>query len=92
MKDYYVYILTTTYNTVLYIGVTNDLRRRVYEHKLKVADGFTKKYQIHKLVYCENCHEVKDAIAREKQLKNWSRKKKIALIESVNPKWEEIEV
>ena len=92
MKDYYVYILTTTNNTVLYIGVTNDLRRRVYEHKLKVADGFTKKYQIHKLVYCENCHEVKDAIAREKQLKNWSRKKKIALIESVNPKWEEIEV
>ena len=70
MKDYYVYILTTTNNTVLYIGVTNDLRRRVYEHKLKVADGFTKKYQIHKLVYCENCHEVKDAIAREKQLKN----------------------
>ena len=63
MKDYYVYLLTTTYNTALYIGVTNDLRRRVYEHKLKVADGFTKKYQIHKLVYCENCHEVKDAIA-----------------------------
>ena len=92
MKDYYVYILTTTNDTVLYIGVTNDLRRRVYEHKLKVADGFTKKYQIHKLVYCENCHEVEDAIAREKQLKNWSRKKKIALIESVNPKWEEIEV
>ena len=92
MKDYYVYILANTNHTVLYIGVTGNLRRRVYEHKTGVIEGFTKKYRVHKLVYFENCHDVKDAIRREKQLKHWGSVKKRALIESVNPEWKEIEV
>ncbi len=91
MRDYYVYIMANDYNTFTYVGVTNDLHRRVYEHKLGVNEGFTKKYRIHKLVYCENCHDVKDAIQREKQLKGWTREKKKALIETVNPEWKEIE-
>ena len=91
MKDYYVYILTNDNNTVMYIGITNNIRRRVYEHKTGVFEGFTKKCRVHKLVYCESCHDVKDAIAREKQLKAWSRAKKNALVESVNPDWKEIE-
>ena len=90
MNDYYVYILTNDNNTVMYIGITNNIRRRVYEHKTGVFEGFTKKYRVHKLVYCEKCHNVNDAIAREKQLKNWSRTKKNALVESVNPDWKEI--
>ena len=85
MKDYYVYIMANDNHTVLYIGVTGDLRRRVYEHRTGVVEGFTKKYQVHKLVYFENCHDVKDAIRREKQLKHWGSVKKRALIESVNP-------
>ena len=91
MKDYYVYIMANDNHTVLYIGVTGDLRRRVYEHRTGVVEGFTKKYQVHKLVYFENCHDVKDAIRREKQLKGWTRAKKKALIETVNPEWKEIE-
>ncbi len=91
MNDYYVYILTNEKNTVMYMGVTNDIRRRVYEHKTGVYEGFTKKYQVHKLVYVESCHDVKDAIAREKQLKKWSRQKKNELVEKVNPTWKEIE-
>ena len=73
MKDYYVYILSNKANTVLYIGVTNNLERRIYEHKNGVLEGFTKKYNVHKLVYFEMCGDIKDAIAREKQLKKWSR-------------------
>ena len=92
MKDYFVYIMANSNNTVTYVGVTNDLHRRVYEHKLGINEGFTKKYRVHKLVYCENCHDVKDAIQREKQLKHWGSVKKRALIESVNPEWKEIEV
>ena len=91
MKDYYVYILANTNHTVLYIGVTGNLRRRVYEHKTGVIEGFTKKYRVHKLVFFENCHDIKDAIKREKQLKGWTREKKKALIETVNPEWKEIE-
>ena len=90
MNDYYVYILTNEKNTVMYIGITNDVRRRVYEHKTGVFEGFTKKYQVHKLVYVECCHDVKDAIAREKQLKGWTRKRKNELVEKVNPEWKEI--
>ena len=82
--------MTNLKNSVLYIGITNDLRRRVYEHKNGIFEGFTKKYRVHKLVYVESCHDVKDAIRREKQLKGWIREKKIALIESVNPEWKEI--
>ena len=91
MKDYYVYIMANANHTVLYIGVTNNLRRRVYEHKTGVIEGFTKKYRVHKLVYSENCHDIKDALQREKQLKGWTREKKKALIGTVNPEWREIE-
>ena len=77
MKDYYVYIMTNQYNNVMYIGITNDLKRRVYEHKTGYFEGFTKKYNVHKLVYVENCHEVTDAIKREEQLKSWRREKRM---------------
>ena len=89
MKTYYVYIMTNDSGT-LYIGVTNDLQRRVYEHKKKLVEGFTKKYNITKLVYYEETHDVTTAIEREKQLKGWLRKKKVVLIESMNPYWEDL--
>ena len=87
---YYVYILTNQNNTVLYTGITNDLKRRVNEHREGLADGFTKKYRVHKLVYFEETSEVISAIAREKQIKGGSRKKKIDLIVSVNPEWRDL--
>ncbi len=86
-KQYYVYIMTNRRNTVLYAGVTSDLIRRVYEHKAKVVDGFTKKYNIIKLVYYEVCEDIENAILREKQIKAGSRQKKIQLIESTNREW-----
>src|SRR5512139_1986061 len=89
-KQYYVYIMTNEANRVLYTGVTNDLRRRVYEHKHKLVEGFTSKYNITQLVYFEDTPDVRAAIAREKQIKGWLRSKKIALIESMNPKWEDL--
>ena len=89
---YYVYILTTRNNTVLYTGVTNDLKRRVFEHKSGLNEGFTKKYHVHKLVYFEIFDYVELAIAREKQIKGYSREKKIKLIESVNSEWKELDV
>ena len=89
MNDYYVYILTNERNTLLYIGVTNNLVRRLYEHKNRLNEGFTKDYWISKLVYFESCHSIEDAIRREKQLKNWRREKKIALIERMNPYWKD---
>ncbi len=88
MKEYYVYVMTNGVRT-LYIGVTNDLMRRVFEHKEKVAEGFTKKYNITMLAYYEIASDVQAAIAREKQLKSWRRSKKIALIESSNPRWKD---
>ena len=87
---YYVYILANKNNTVLYIGMTNDLRRRLYEHKTEQLDGFTKKYHIHKLVYLEEYSDVDYAIAREKQLKKWLRSKKNSLIETQNPDWDDL--
>jgi len=90
MNDYYVYILTNQNNHVMYIGVTNNLRRRVYEHKMGLYEGFTKKYRVHKLVYFESCHDVKAAIQREKQLKGWSREKKNSLVMSQNPEWKDL--
>ena len=84
---YYVYILTSKTNSVLYIGVTNDLRRRLYEHKNELIEGFTKKYHVHKLVYFEKYSDIHDAIAREKQLKRWIRAKKNSLVETKNPNW-----
>ena len=87
---YYVYILTNKTDEVMYIGVTNDLRRRLYEHKNKQIEGFTKKYHVHKLVYFEEYSEVNDAITREKQLKRWVRSKKNLLVETKNPNWDDL--
>ncbi|HAN09732.1 MAG TPA: excinuclease ABC subunit C [Clostridiales bacterium] len=89
-REYYVYILTNKYNKVLYIGVTNDLIRRVYEHKEKMTDGFTSRYNINKLVYYETTGDIRVAIEREKQLKGGSRKDKKELIENNNSKWEDL--
>lgn len=89
MKQYYVYIMTNRSKT-LYTGVTNDLMRRVYEHKNKMVEGFTKKYNITKLVYFVETNDVQSAITREKQIKGWLRAKKIALIESKNPEWKDL--
>ena len=87
---YYVYILTSKTDAVMYIGVTNDLRRRLYEHKKEQIEGFTKKYHVHKLVYFEAYSDPQIAIKREKQLKRWIRKKKIELIEAQNPDWKDL--
>ncbi|HEX5872944.1 MAG TPA: GIY-YIG nuclease family protein [Longimicrobium sp.] len=84
--NYYVYILAST-NRVLYVGMTNDLVRRVSQHKRGVLPGFTKRYNVDQLVYFEHTHHVDAAIAREKQIKGWVRKKKVELIESHNPQW-----
>ena len=83
-------MMTNEYNNVLYIGVTNDLARRVYEHKSGLIEGFTKQYNVHKLVWFESCHDVKAAIAREKQLKGWIRSKKEELIQKKNPEWKDL--
>lgn len=85
--NYYVYILANWNNKVIYVGVTDNLERRVYEHKNKLLDGFTKKYNINKLVYYEQTADVKSAIQRKKEIKKWRREKKNKLIESINPKW-----
>ena len=87
---YYVYILTNKTNHVMYIGVTNNLDRRLYEHKEEQVKGFTKKYHVHKLVSFEEYHEINDAITREKQLKGWSRAKKNLLVETENPNWNDL--
>ena len=91
MQEYFIYIMTNKSKT-LYIGVTNDLHRRVYEHKNKLIDGFTKKYNISKLVYFEVYTSIEDAIKREKQLKNWHRQWKINLIESSNKVWKDLSI
>ena len=89
--NYYVYILTNKYGTVLYTGVTKDLVRRVYEHKNHLdKDSFTAKYKVTKLVYFEETTDVKSAIEREKQIKSWSRDRKTSLIFELNPKWEDL--
>ena len=88
---YYVYILTNTTGTVVYTGVTTDLIRRVYEHKHNAdPNSFTAKYSVHKLVYFEQTNSRYEAISREKQIKSWNRKRKNHLVESKNPKWEDI--
>lgn len=89
MKQYYVYIMTNNSRT-LYRGVTDDLVRRVYEHRNKLIEGFTRKYNITRLVYYEITSDVRAAIQREKQIKGWLRKKKIALIEAANPEWKDL--
>lgn len=92
MKKYFVYILASKRNGTLYIGMTNDLRRRIAEHNQKSMPGFTQKYDVTCLVYFEEFADPRYAIEREKVLKGWMRKKKLALIESVNPDWKEIEL
>ncbi|MEA1995224.1 MAG: GIY-YIG nuclease family protein [Campylobacterota bacterium] len=89
-KQYYVYIMTNKNNTVLYTGVTNNLKRRIYEHKAKLVDGFTKRYNVSKLVYCEIFENAYSAISREKQIKSGSRQKKIDLINSINEEWKDL--
>ncbi len=89
MANYFVYILTNRSGT-LYVGVTNNLLRRVYEHKHKLIPGFTKRYKIDRLVYYEHTPDVRAAIAREKQIKPWRREKKVALIESKNRDWHDL--
>ncbi len=87
---YYVYMLSNWNHNVLYIGVTSELSRRLYEHKNKLAAGFTSRYNVHKLVYYETCGDVRSAIAREKELKGWRREKKNALVEKYNPDWHDL--
>ena len=91
-KQYYVYIITNRHHTVFYTGVTNDLRRRIYEHKNKLVGGFTKKYIIWKLLYYEIYDDVRLALDREKQIKDFRREKKFELIERLNPSWKELEI
>ncbi len=89
MNKYYIYILASESGT-LYIGVTNNLIRRIYEHKNNLVEGFSNKYLCHKLVHFEEYSDIKDALNREKQLKNWRRSKKQNLISKNNPKWEDL--
>jgi putative endonuclease len=89
MKQYYVYIMASLARTI-YTGVTNDLQRRVYEHKQKETPGFSQRYNVTRLVHYESTNSVHVAIAREKQIKGWTRAKKIALIETANPEWKDL--
>jgi putative endonuclease len=88
-REYYVYIMSNAART-LYTGVTNDLERRVYEHKNSLTPGFTSRYGLTKLVYFESTSDVESAITREKQIKGWLRRKKIELIEAANPAWQDL--
>ena len=90
MKYGYVYILASKRNGTLYIGVTGDLIKRVYEHKNDFVDGFTKKYRVHSLVYYKQCDDIELAISEEKRLKRWNRKWKLELIEKENPQWKDL--
>jgi putative endonuclease len=87
---YYVYLLTNKNNNVMYVGMTNDLERRVYEHKTKMIPGFTEKYNIEKLVYFEETSDVRSALAREKEIKKWRREKKNNLVVAVNREWNDL--
>ena len=88
--NYYIYIITNKYNKVIYVGMTNNLDRRLFEHKNKMLEGFTKKYNVDKLVYYEHTSNVDAAIAREKEIKKWRREKKNKLIETNNPDWKDL--
>ncbi|UOY05406.1 GIY-YIG nuclease family protein [Muricauda sp. SCSIO 64092] len=90
--QYYVYILTNKKNGTLYIGISNDLERRIWEHRNKLVEGFTKKYSLNRLVYFEQYQYVNDAILREKRLKKWKRQWKINLIEEENPEWNDLAI
>jgi len=90
MNTYFVYILASRRNGTLYIGLTNNLRRRIEEHKTGLIPGFTNEYRVHTLVYFESHHNVHDAISREKQIKKWNRRWKLNLIEQQNPTWQDL--
>ncbi len=90
MQNYYVYILASRRNGTLYIGVTNDLVKRVYEHKNGLMGGFTKKYGVHRLVYYEQSDDIYSAIQRERRMKKWKRQWKIELIQKLNPEWKDL--
>lgn len=90
MKEYCVYILASKKNGTLYIGVTNNLLKRVYEHKNNLVEGFTQKYNVHKLVYYEKYDDIYGAISREKRMKKWKRQWKIELIKKFNPDWKDL--
>jgi putative endonuclease len=89
-KHFYVYLLTNWNNKVMYVGVTNDLHRRLYEHKNKLVKGFTEKYNVDKLVYFEETDNVKSALEREKDIKKWRRERKNNLVINVNPAWKDL--
>jgi putative endonuclease len=89
-KSYYVYMMTNKNNSVLYTGVTNDLERRVYEHRQKLVEGFTRRYNATKLVFFEVCSDIEVAIAREKQIKGGSRRDKVELVNSINGDWRDL--
>jgi putative endonuclease len=89
-KNYYVYLLTNWNNRVIYVGVTNDLSRRIYEHKNKLIPGFTKKYKLNKLIYFEETCDINAAITREKEIKRWRREKKDKLVNQINPNWQDL--
>ena len=90
MSQHYVYMLASKYNGTLYVGVTNDLIRRIYEHKNDFVEGFTSKYAVHRLVYFEQCEDFESALQREKRIKEWKRRWKIELIEKGNPLWKDL--
>ncbi len=89
-REYFVYIMTNPSHTVLYIGVTNNIQRRSFEHQQKLVPGFTTKYNCTNLVYAESCGDILEAIEREKQLKKWRREKKEWLINQENPEWQDL--
>ena len=89
-KSYYVYLLTNWNNQVMYVGVTNNLERRMYEHKEKIVKGFTEKYNVNKLVYYEETSDIVEALNREKEIKKWRRDKKNRLVENTNPLWHDL--
>jgi putative endonuclease len=89
-KQYYLYMMTNKYNNVLYVGVTNDIKRRVLEHRQGAVDGFTKKYNCHKLVWFEQFIDIRLAIEKEKMIKNWRREYKNNLINAMNPQWDDL--
>jgi len=90
MRSYHVYITANVHRRVMYVGVTNNLERRVEEHRAGVGSAFTRKYRLDTLVHAESCDRIDDAIAREKQIKGWSQAKKDALVEALNPSWAEL--
>jgi len=90
MEQYFVYILASKRNGTLYIGVTNNLLKRVHQHRNDVSEGFTRKYSVHKLVYFEIYKDIRDAITREKRMKKWKRQWKLELIEKSNPEWNDL--